>query len=430
TVAGPAANESPTARHITPTVPAPWGPSVSEIRYRVMYSNGTVAYTISGTYSPSAVLNWDFYSDDPAYGDRFISGQLNGGTPDSPIWGDWSVPVLAIHWDTTPTTTTTPPTTTSSTPPPSKEYAALGDSYSSGEGSGNYLPGTDSASALNSCHRSPQAYGPLLAASGKFGDLKFVACSGAVTDDFFVANPANLNEPPQLNVLGPNTQTVTLTIGGNDAGFVHILNKCVDGPRPSGAPQQDKGGYGCSRNQVLRRDTNARLLALAGAPNGSLTVGRPIYGLADVYREIHRKAPNAKIYVGGYPRLFGPSARNYPREKGAPGGQACTVGQLHKGPLTINFRVDYFDAVWLDDLGNRLNGTIQQAVSSAQGSGVPITYVPPSTFNGHGLCDSGQSWFNGLVFTAGSDTPSAGSFHPTVTGQSDGYAAAFASKTR
>ena len=55
-------------------------------------------------------------------------------------------------------------------------YVALGDSYSSGTGTRNYLAdGT-------SCQRSTRAYPSLVAAGGGL-DLNFRACSGATTAD-------------------------------------------------------------------------------------------------------------------------------------------------------------------------------------------------------------------------------------------------------
>src|SRR5690349_650762 len=83
-------------------------------------------------------------------------------------------------------------------------YVALGDSYSSGVGTDNYLnDGT-------SCDRSPQGYPALWAAAHSVSSFSLVACSGAATADV-------LNN--QLGGLSASTSLVTITIGGNDAGF-------------------------------------------------------------------------------------------------------------------------------------------------------------------------------------------------------------------
>src|SRR5829696_10091664 len=82
-------------------------------------------------------------------------------------------------------------------------YVALGDSYSSGTGTRTYLAdGT-------SCQRSVYAYPSLLAASKGY-TLNFRACSGATTADVSAL---------QLSALGTGTAYVSLTVGGNDAGF-------------------------------------------------------------------------------------------------------------------------------------------------------------------------------------------------------------------
>src|ERR1700754_1011327 len=83
-------------------------------------------------------------------------------------------------------------------------YVALGDSYSSGNGAGNYI------SSSGDCHRSNSAYPALWASANSPSSFTFAACSGAVTTD--VINS-------QLGSLNASTGLVTLTIGGNDAGF-------------------------------------------------------------------------------------------------------------------------------------------------------------------------------------------------------------------
>ena len=52
-------------------------------------------------------------------------------------------------------------------------YVALGDSYSSGVGAGNYY------SSSGSCDRSPNAYPALWAAANSVTTFTFAACSGA-----------------------------------------------------------------------------------------------------------------------------------------------------------------------------------------------------------------------------------------------------------
>src|SRR3954449_10471124 len=91
-------------------------------------------------------------------------------------------------------------------------YVALGDSYSSGTGTRDY--------SLNStCQRGPYAYPALIKADRPNTNLNFVACSGAKTADV-------MNN--QISAVTSTTNIVTITIGGNDAGFSSVITKCAE----------------------------------------------------------------------------------------------------------------------------------------------------------------------------------------------------------
>ncbi len=66
-------------------------------------------------------------------------------------------------------------------------WVALGDSYSSGEGTGVYDPETDlGRPERNGCHRGPGAYSRYMKARGWMTqDLVHVACSGATIRDYY-----------------------------------------------------------------------------------------------------------------------------------------------------------------------------------------------------------------------------------------------------
>ena len=90
-------------------------------------------------------------------------------------------------------------------------YVALGDSYSSGTGTRTYLnDGT-------TCQRSVYAYPSLIAGSKGYA-LNFRACSGATT--------ANVSAY-QLSALDAGTAYVSITVGGNDAGFSSVITECA-----------------------------------------------------------------------------------------------------------------------------------------------------------------------------------------------------------
>jgi streptogramin lyase len=301
--------------------------------------------------------------------------------------------------------------------PATGSYAALGDSYSSGEGNPPYEPGSDDAS-YDKCHRSESAYALLLDGERGLGPIAFKACSGAVTDDLFNENSAN-HEPAQLTALSTATKVVTLTIGGDDAGFVHVLNECVAGPRVSWWPYH---GYGCSEQPALRAETTSALNALEGS-GSAWAQGRTIHSIASVIAEIHHRAENAQIVIGGYPLLFGSHTKTYSSNPFAPSTKVCIVAPGEDGGSF--FSVDYLDAQWINEQGSRLDSIILGAVNAAKAAGVPVSYAAAAApFSGHSLCDSRPPWFHPLELE-GASGPEKSSFHPNNEGQVLGYATAF-----
>lgn len=140
-------------------------------------------------------------------------------------------------------------------------YVALGDSYSSGVGAGPY--------DWSGCLRSDKSYAPLWAAAHAVTSFRFPACGGAVTAD--VINS-------QVSALSSTTTLVTITIGGNDAGFADVITSCR---------------FGSTTTCVDAVDT-AKSFATTTLP------GR----LDATYAAIRNRAPNARLMVLGYPRLF------------------------------------------------------------------------------------------------------------------------------
>ena len=224
-------------------------------------------------------------------------------------------------------------------------YVALGDSYSSGTGTRTYLAdGT-------SCLRSVYAY-PSLIAAAKGYDLDFRACSGAKVAD--VTNT-------QLSALTAGTAYVTLSVGGNDAGFADVLTTCAQ-------PAWLSNCTGAvDRAQSYIRTT------LPGALN-------------TLYAQIRARAPQAKVTVVGYPRIFG--------------GVDCNL-------------LTWFSSTEM----SRLNATADLINSTTAGraAAAGFSFANPTTpFVGHAVCSS-QEWINGL------SNPIVESYHPNRTGQASGY---------
>ncbi|MGH3362003.1 MAG: SGNH/GDSL hydrolase family protein [Nocardioides sp.] len=227
--------------------------------------------------------------------------------------------------------------------PPS--YVALGDSYSSGTGTRSYIAdGT-------SCQRSTYAYPSLIAAARNYA-LNFRACSGARIPD--VTNT-------QLSALGTGTNYVTISVGGNDAGFADVLTECAT---PWWAGDCDGA---IDQAQAYINNT------LPGA-------------LSNLYASIRTKAPNAKVVVVGYPRIFM--------------GEDCNAGTWFS-PAEMS----------------RLNQTadLLNSKTSQQASAKGFSFAnPTSRFIGHAVCDDPE-WINGL------SNPISESYHPNKPGHSSGY---------
>src|SRR4029077_7127263 len=91
-------------------------------------------------------------------------------------------------------------------------YVALGDSYPSGVGTRTYLDdGT-------TCQRSVYAFPSLIAAAKGYA-LNLRACSGAKVSDV---------TGTQLSALTASTSYVTISVGGNDAGFTSVITTCAE----------------------------------------------------------------------------------------------------------------------------------------------------------------------------------------------------------
>jgi lysophospholipase L1-like esterase len=178
---------------------------------------------------------------------------------------------------------------------PNARYVAMGDSFSSGEGNPPFEPGTDTSD--NKCHRSSQAYPRLLQNDPdlNLGSMAFVACSGAKTSDVLYSGSCEGNwvESAQTSVLSADTETVTITIGGNDVGFVGYAKNCVLSEIfPLVTLYQSYGGCGSG--------TAAYTAVMANV--NSITF---LNKLQLTYNAVLESAPNAKVYVVDYPLIFG-----------------------------------------------------------------------------------------------------------------------------
>lgn len=113
-----------------------------------------------------------------------------------------------------------------------KRIAIVGDSYSAGEGAGNYEAGTDVRHG-NQCHHSRSTY---LAPLFSKGDVELLACSGATTRYYRGSNKdTNGVQEEQVGRLVDQqadhgaVHAAFMTVGGNDIGFGDIVAACLVG---------------------------------------------------------------------------------------------------------------------------------------------------------------------------------------------------------
>ncbi len=226
-------------------------------------------------------------------------------------------------------------------------YVALGDSFSSGNGT--FLPDRSLR-----CYRSSLAYPVLVERARPNTDLDFRACSGADTADVL---------EDQVGALDGGTDLVSVTVGGNDIGFVDLVIACGGRFSPT-----------CRSTVAEARDRIATELP-----------GR----LDEVYAAIAAGAPNARaVAVLGYGRFFGPDL-----------SCAAATGITGAEAELLNGVADDLDAVTAD-----------------RAAAAGFTYVSAiGPFTGHDVC-AADRWLNGRTYSL----PDV--FHPTRSGHRDGYA--------
>ena len=224
-------------------------------------------------------------------------------------------------------------------------YVALGDSYASGTGTRSYI------SDGTSCQRSTQAYPSLIAAGSGYA-LNFRACSGATVTD--VTNT-------QLSALTSATNYVSISVGGNDAGFAEVLTECA------------QPGWMSNCNGAI--DTAQSFI------NSTLPSR-----LNTLYAGIRGRSPSARVVVVGYPRIFN--------------GEDCNAFTWFSPAEESR----------LNQTADLLNSRLASAASAAGFSFAN----PTSSFVGHAVCDADE-WINGL------SNPISESYHPKATGHAGGY---------
>ncbi|MBP6581632.1 MAG: SGNH/GDSL hydrolase family protein [Sphingorhabdus sp.] len=234
-------------------------------------------------------------------------------------------------------------------------YVALGSSFAAGIGLGDRVSGSPLV-----CLRSMQGY-PRHVARETGLSLTDMSCSGATTQHVLRGGQVFLG--PQIDALGPDTQLVTLTIGGNDIGYVGDLTFMAF---------RNRGGF---------TGALAGLVWHGAKPAQDRNFSKLQRDLVASLREIKRRAPKARVFVVPYPAIL-------------PESDTCA-----------KLGIDDHQAAVMRSVGLRLFEVTRAAVQEAGATFVDLT----DASTGHNAC-AAEPWVNGSAPASGA------AFHPTLEG--------------
>jgi lysophospholipase L1-like esterase len=158
-------------------------------------------------------------------------------------------------------------------------YTALGDSYAAGPLIPLLLPPFG-------CLKSSNNYGHIAQRTLAYAEYRDATCSGAETED--MTQPQNVSpgpNPPQFDALSPDTELVTINIGGNDIGFSELAENCVS-IVPWGSP---------CRNRYVDASGNDEI---------SDRIEATADDVAGVIQGIHDRSPVGRVLVLNYSAIF------------------------------------------------------------------------------------------------------------------------------
>ena len=265
----------------------------------------------------------------------------------------------------------------------------MGDSFSSGEGGGHFSALT--ATGDNSCHRSSGAYSRYVYSnatgiptytvetgvpmndnevSNDATSFDFVACSGAETKH--IVRERFKTEDKQIDQLRNFVTTkgapdiITLSIGGNDAGFKAIIEQCL--------------AIECSQDPLATAILN--------------DIHDIFDDVADTLRQIKNTSPSSEVYLLLYPNPVSPDTWDCPFLDGS--------------GVVLGARMTQTERTWITEtMVPYLNKVVSAAGRKA---GVHVAYDTATALAGHEIC-TGDAWANGISY------PTFKSFHPNDAGQ-------------
>ncbi|MGW0959469.1 SGNH/GDSL hydrolase family protein [Streptomyces gelaticus] len=252
-----------------------------------------------------------------------------------------------------------------------QQWVALGDSYTAGviRAAGNTFE-----VPRDGCERTDRAYPQVIDRDlGGLFELANVSC-GAATIENVTDTPQHpigrhlppISEdpdypfpavPPQSEAVGPDTNVITVGVGGNTLGFADFLSKCAQ-------LGGESGGVGTPCKDALAAGTPARLKKVRQEYDRMLTV-------------LHERAPHAKILAVGYPTVI-------PKDT-----SSCSFGDLTQfGTVTQG------DLAWLrKDVLEPLNKAIDDSTGTQEAASFIDLYTSSQH---HSVCDDSK-WVEGFV---------------------------------
>lgn len=288
-------------------------------------------------------------------------------------------------------------------------WAAIGDSFSSGEG----ISGAGDAD-WDLCARSDLAYGmraPQLLQAQRDWEITTApnaACTGAVTPEIYEPGNPPKSLPSQLEQIRGTAErfdVITLSTGGNDIGFADTLADCIapKGHMPDSWTELanlDVARQYCTKGVGEMFDDVDALLGDHQVSDGSGGT-RDSLGLSELYRTIVEShlTPEGILVVAGYPRIFAP-VDEWPAWR----GRSCEF-MTKNGANRINQAAGHLDDV------------TREAID-ASGVSDRIVYVSrlelfDNDGASHSLCGRPTTeWLNGITFVR----RFMASFHPNEPG--------------
>jgi lysophospholipase L1-like esterase len=251
------------------------------------------------------------------------------------------------------TATTAAPTSTPTPELPAvRSYVAMGDSFTAGPGLADLREGAAF------CLRSDRNWPSLLARRLDPRSFADVSCAGATTHDVLHTGNGLGAELPQIDAVKPDTDLVTVGIGGNDGNlFASLISACTGG----------RGACG-----PFSRDMTPTIL------------DQTVPDVVDVLQDVRAKTPNATVLLVGYLRIM-PDTGSCPTI-GIPADDAAAVAAVEEA--------------------------LDQALAVAARQ-VDVRYVSMrKASRGHDACAGARAWTNG-----GEVTDDDGiAFHPRLVG--------------